>query len=103
LLVRSEERDDPARLAQHHLLCLSTRIEWLPYYAPWASYLWERALETGEAEPLATFCYADESQQPTLVGAYLCRPNPLALYERLQAATRSGLFAQRPHPNGKER
>jgi hypothetical protein len=102
LLVRPEEQDGPVRLAQRHLLFLSTRIEWLPYYAPWASYLWERAVEVGEAEPLATFCYADASQQPTIAGAYLCRPNPLALYERLQAATRSGLFAQRPHLSGKE-
>jgi hypothetical protein len=100
LLVRTEDQADPVRLAQRHLLFLSTRIEWLPYYAPWASYLWERAQDTSEAEPLATFCYADSGQQPTIAGAYLCRPNPLALYERLQAATRSGLFAQ--HPNRKD-
>jgi hypothetical protein len=103
LLVRPEEQNDPARLAQRHLLYLSTRIEWLPYYAPWANYLWERALEAGEAEPFATFCYADSGQPPTITGAYFCRPNPLALYERLRAATRSGLFAQATLTNRKDR
>jgi hypothetical protein len=93
LLVRPEEQADPVRLAERHLLFLSTRIEWLPYYALWATYLWERALAEGEAEPLYTFCYADSGQQPTISSAYLCRPNPLALYERLRAATRSGLFS----------
>jgi hypothetical protein len=103
LLARPEEQADPVRLAERHLLFLSTRIEWLPYYAPWASFLWERAQAEGEAELLYTFCFADTGQLPTISAAYLCRPNPLALYERLRAATRSGLFAQRPHPNGKER
>ncbi len=102
LLVRPEEQADPLRLAKRHLLFLSTRIEWLPYYAPWASYLWERAQAEGEAELLHTFCYADAGQSPTIVAAYLCRPNPLALYARLRAATRSGLFAQHAHTTRKE-
>jgi hypothetical protein len=94
LLVRPEDQADPVRLAQRHLLFLSTRIEWLPYYAPWATYLWERALAEGEAELLSTSCYAEAGQQPTIASAYLCRPNPLALYERLRAATCAGLFSQ---------
>jgi hypothetical protein len=102
LLERPEDQDDSARLAQRHLLFLSTRIEWLSYYAPWATYLWERALEGGEAEPLYTFCYADESQPPTISSAYLCRPNPLALYERLRAATCAGLFAHHSQTTRKD-
>jgi hypothetical protein len=102
LLVRSEEQADPARLAERHLLFLSTRIEWLPYHALWASYLWESALAEGEAERLHTFCFADADQHPTIAGAYLCRPNPLALYERLRAATRSGLFAHPSHAYRKD-
>jgi hypothetical protein len=102
LLVRPEEQADPVRLAQRHLLFLSTRIEWLPYYAPWAGYLWERALAEGEAELLHTFCYAEAGQHPTIALAYLCRPNPLALYERLRAATCAGLFASYPQTPRKD-
>jgi hypothetical protein len=102
LLLPPKEQDDPVRLAERHLLFLSTRIEWLPYYDPWASYLWERAQAEGEAERLHTYCYADADQQPTIAAAYLCRPNPLALYERLRAATRSGLFAHSSHAYRKD-
>jgi hypothetical protein len=106
-----EER--PALVAKLHLRFLSTRIAWLPYYPPWASYLWERARERGEAERLLTWCYAPVSQSsedgtggggesaiarsareggPILAGAYLCRPDPLALTADLQRAIRAGVF-----------
>ncbi len=117
---------DTSSLAKSHLRFLSTRIAWLPYYPRWAAYLWERALDRGEAEPLRTWCYAPEdpsevagrgagmekdvggiggtdapsrstAQQvhSALVGAYLCRPQPLALTSDLQRAIRAGVFAPR--------
>lgn len=105
-------------LAKQHLRFLSTRIGWLPYYPRWAAYLWERARERGEAERLRTWCYSAPSApspalsdgnrcegnafagstphaHPLLVGAYLCRPDPLALTADLQRAIQSGVFDRR--------
>jgi len=111
-----DEIERRAILAKQHLRFLSTRIAWLPYYPRWAAYLWERAREHGEAERLRAWCYAppkpettDDSDgenvpgaarpldsQPYLIGAYLCRPDPLALTVDLQRAIRSSVFRASP-------
>ena len=52
-------------LARLHLRFLATRIAWLPYYPTWAAYLWQRALERGEAEPLAVWRYSLPPHAPT--------------------------------------
>lgn len=108
--------DRDAILAKQHLRFLSTRIAWLPYYPRWAAYLWERAREHGEAERLRVWCYAPPKPETTgtsdgehvpgaarpldsrsyLIGAYLCRPDPLALTADLQRAIRSGVFRAQP-------
>lgn len=85
-------------LALRHLLYLSTRVEWLAYpneptlAEHIARFLWERAWATGEVEELYTFCAAREGQPPKLAGAFLCRPDPLGMYDALAAATRQRRF-----------
>ncbi len=116
-LVGMDGSGDTSSLAKLHLRFLSTRIAWLPYYPRWAAYLWERALDRGEAELLRTWCYAPEAPSEVaeaeagmeaevrgigfpsrstvhsvLTGAYLCRPEPLSLTADLQRAIRRGIF-----------
>lgn len=94
------EADDT--LARLHLRFLATRIAWLPYYPTWAAYLWQRAVERGEAELLAVWRYtprphasvAGEAAAGPFERAYLCRPDPLALTADLQCAIQSGVFAR---------
>lgn len=102
LLARPD--DQPAQLAQslplalRHLLYLSTRIEWLAYpndarlAERVARFLWERAWDTREIEELYTFCAARNGQPPKLAGAFLCRPDPLKVYDALAEATRQRVF-----------
>lgn len=117
-----DEAERHAILAKQHLRFLSTRIAWLPYYPRWAAYLWERARECGEAERLRAWCYAPPKpettgtsdgenvpgaarpldSQPYLIGAYLCRPDPLALTADLQRAIRSGVFRAQPADSAAE-
>jgi len=99
-------------LARLHLRFLATRIAWLPYYPRWADYLWQRALDHGEAEPLLTWSYVapvaaalagsadapgmlSDTSSAALTSAYLCHPDPLALTADLQQAIRAGVFV---HP-----
>lgn len=113
LLLRKEEATNPRRLALLHLKFLSTRILPLPFYPPWAPYLWERALQEGEATPLTVWCYdpaeaSKEGEQEAGTGgaqvdpampnhkihaAYLCQPDPLALVRDLGRAIRCGFHA----------
>lgn len=100
-------------LARLHLRYLATRIPWLPYYPAWASYLWQRARERGEAEALHVWCYRDPGTElhpatfvggssvpvqgghgtgPYLSAAYLCRPDPLRLTTDLSRAIATGRF-----------
>lgn len=109
-----EEDQAPVQpwIARLHLRFLATRIAWLPYYPRWANYLWQRALEQGEAELLTTWSYVTPSVTETaeapetssgttpsassaaLTSAYLCHPDPLALTADLQQAIRAGVFAR---------
>lgn len=123
-LHRQESDQWSASLARLHLRYLATRIPWLPYYPAWADYLWRRALERGEAEPLQVWSYgaaptattdlpneavsaADYSRLgavntqtahsgPYLTAAYLCRPDPLALTAGLSQAIAAGMFQTEP-------
>lgn len=114
-------------LARLHLRYLATRIPWLPYYPAWASYLWQRARECGEAESLHVWCYRDHEPDPEpqraasengnsvraqegsgagpyLSAAYLCRPNPLGLTADLTRAIATGTFrVASPVPHEPER
>ncbi len=108
--IANGTQNDQARgnswLARLHLRFLATRIAWLPYYPRWADYLWQRALDHGEAEPLLTWSYVAPTLtgaantsgmlsgtfSVTLTSAYLCHPDPLALTADLQQAIRTGVF-----------
>jgi len=74
LLVRGG--DDVAQL---HRRFLDRRID-LPLHSSWARWLWERALQTAEAEPL----------ESVGLEAYRCRPNVEALRSHISAAISSG-------------
>ncbi len=123
-LHRQESDQWSDALARLHLRYLATRIPWLPYYPAWADYLWQRALERGEAEPLQVWSYgaaptattdlpnepvsaADHSRLsaanmqaahsgPYLTAAYLCRPDPLSLTADLSQAIAAGRFRTEP-------
>ena len=65
-----------------HYRFLNRRLD-LPLHPLWASWLWERSLDTEEAEPLEAFG----------VAAYRCRPNPECLREDITAALRRGVLS----------
>jgi hypothetical protein len=77
LLPRSE-----AEAPSLHYRFLNRRLD-LPLHPSWAGWLWERGLDTEEAEPLEAFGLL----------AYRCRPNPERLREDLTAALRRGILA----------
>ncbi|HEU5366894.1 MAG TPA: hypothetical protein VFU69_00455 [Ktedonobacterales bacterium] len=103
-LLLARPADQPAQgprslpLALRHLLYLSQRVEWLAYpneaalAEQMARFLWERAWDVGEVEDLYTYCAARPGQAPKLAGAFLCKPDPLKLYDALAAATRQRRF-----------
>lgn len=122
LLARGTDGTDQASLPRLHLRYLAARIPWLPYYPAWADYLWQRARERREAEELAVWCYGmpkvpmagayqgsgasgpasgepgshagdDAPPRPVLTGAYLCKPDPLALTEDLRRAIAGSRFS----------
>jgi hypothetical protein len=72
LLLRSDE--DAPRL---HFRFVDRRVD-LPLHAGWDTWLWERALRTGEAVAL----------EAEGIRAYRCTPNPDALAAELSAAVR---------------
>lgn len=65
-----------------HYRFLNRRLD-LPLHSSWADWLWQRALDAGEATPL-------EAQG---IEAYHCAPNPDALAADLSAAVRAGTLA----------
>lgn len=103
-LLLARPADQPTQLvrslplALRHLLYLSLRIEWLAYPNEAAlaeciaRFLWERAWDTREVEEMYTYCAARSGQHPKLAGAFLCRPDPLKIYEALAGATRQRRF-----------
>ena len=103
-LLLARPADHPTELARslplalRHLLYLSLRVEWLAYpndaalAERIARFLWERAWDTGEVEELYTYCAARTGQSPKLAGAFLCRPDPLKIYDALAAAIQQGRF-----------
>jgi hypothetical protein len=56
-----QSTEDLHNLACRHLLYLAERIQWLAYYEPWADYLWQRGLATGEITPLSVWPAAPSS------------------------------------------
>ncbi len=74
------QRDDtPDQLARRHLLFLSQRIQWMPYYEPWAQQLWDRGTATGEIRPLTVWATVPDGRTPFITDAWYCAPQPLAL------------------------
>lgn len=101
-ILMQQPEDTPATLALRHLRFLAKRVGPLPPVPDWASFLWERALDTGEATPLRTWCFDPQrdasselrrrwpqAQRPWLSGAYLCRPHLPALQAALGDALRA--------------
>jgi hypothetical protein len=85
LLVRG-----PDEAPMLHYRFLNRRLD-LPLHSDWASWLWDRALSTGEAIPL----------ESTGLIAYRCAPNPEALAAALTSAVRRGdLGLQAPAARG---
>lgn len=74
LLPRSE--DETAGL---HFRFLDRRVD-VPLHASWASWVWERALRTGEAVAL----------EAEGILAYRCHPDSVAMVTDVSAAVRSG-------------
>ena len=124
-IYHQDSDQEGVTLARLHLRYLAARIPWLPYYPVWANYLWRRALDRGETEPLNVWSYdvppaattdlpsepvrtpeslntsdRHETQQapnvPYLTAAYLCRPDPLALTTELSQAIAAGMFRNEP-------
>lgn len=95
-VLLGQGNDDAITLARRHLLFLAQRIQWLAYYEPWADFLWERGLTTGEARPLAVWPMEDAKcvghdasawhEHQWITSAYLCQPDPLALAAALPEA-----------------
>lgn len=80
LFVLLRRRDETFDLVQRrHLLFLSHRIQWLPFYEPWAPWLWERGVATGEIRPLTVWATVPDGQTPLIVDAWYCAPQPLTL------------------------
>jgi hypothetical protein len=80
LFVLLQRRDESMEsLMQRHLLWLSYRIQWMPYYEPWARSLWDSALATGEARPLTVWATVPDTETPLIVDAWYCAPQPLTL------------------------
>jgi hypothetical protein len=80
LFVLLCRRDDtPDILARRHLLFLSQRIQWMPYYEPWAQRLWDRGIATGEIRPLTVWATVFDGQIPFITDAWYCAPQSLAL------------------------
>jgi hypothetical protein len=77
LLLPRNEAEAPSL----HYRFLNRRLD-LPLHLSWASWLWDRGLDTEEAEPLEAFG----------VAAYRCQPNPESLREDLTAALRRGIL-----------
>jgi hypothetical protein len=77
LLLPRNEAEAPSL----HYRFLNRRLD-LPLHPSWASWLWDRGLDTEEAEPLEAFG----------VAAYHCRPNPERLREDLSAALRRSVL-----------
>ena len=77
LLLPQNEAEAP----DLHYRFLNRRLD-LPLHPSWASWLWERGLDTEEAEPLEAFG----------VAAYRCRPNPERLREDLTVALRRSVL-----------
>ncbi len=67
--------------ASLHYRFMNRRLD-LPLHPRWATWLWQRALQAGEAVPL-------ESRG---LGAYRCAPNPEALADELSAAVGHGVL-----------
>lgn len=87
-LLLPRRLDEAARL---HYQFLNRRLD-LPLHPNWADWLWEWALETGEAAAL-------ESHG---LHAYRCSPNPTALADDLRGGVRQATLrvndAGTPHP-----
>lgn len=78
-LLLPREQGDSAVL---HYRFLNRRMD-LPLHPSWAAWLWERALQTGEAALLDGYG----------LEAYRCAPDPEALAEDLTASIRDGALA----------
>ncbi len=63
LLVPSSDQGDRQALWQQHLAFLDLRVPW-PLDPSWARFLWERGVERGEIEPLATWSYTPAAPDP---------------------------------------
>jgi hypothetical protein len=95
-VLLGQHDDSPMTLARRHLLFLAQRIQWLAYYEPWADFLWQRGLITGEVRPLTVWpieCAKrsgrnglPREEERWISSAFLCLPEPLALATALPEA-----------------
>lgn len=74
---------EKAGTAEKHRRFLSRRTD-VPLHPAWSGWLWLRALETGEAQPL---------ESPPSLQAWLCRPDEGRLQADLTQAVASGELA----------
>lgn len=100
LLVPGAKAHDDLFLHRLHFAFLDRRVPW-PLHPQWASYLWQRAIRTGESEPLRVWGYVPPASppdttlfSPPLMAAYLCRPQLAALAADLSRSLAHGTLSR---------